>query len=47
MSDTDVQSQTAVLKMDLNALQALERESVLDVLRRDKQLRAIEEARIR
>ncbi|XP_077949302.1 synaptotagmin-like protein 3 isoform X2 [Gasterosteus aculeatus] len=47
VSDTDVQSQTAVLKMDLNALQALERESVLDVLRRDKQLRAIEEARIR
>ncbi|KAM8831210.1 synaptotagmin-like protein 3 isoform 1-T2 [Spinachia spinachia] len=33
--------------MDLSTLQALERERVLDVLRRDKRLRAIEEARIR
>ncbi|XP_062415580.1 synaptotagmin-like protein 3 [Pungitius pungitius] len=33
--------------MDLSTLQVLERERVLDVLRRDKQLRAIEEARIR
>ncbi|XP_039981593.1 synaptotagmin-like protein 3 [Xiphias gladius] len=33
--------------MDLNLLQALERERVLEVLRRDKQLRIIEEDRIR
>ncbi|XP_040920000.1 synaptotagmin-like protein 3 [Toxotes jaculatrix] len=33
--------------MDLNLLQALERENVLEVLRRDKQLRIIEEDRIR
>uniref|UniRef100_A0A8C3A1X8 RabBD domain-containing protein n=1 Tax=Cyclopterus lumpus TaxID=8103 RepID=A0A8C3A1X8_CYCLU len=35
------------LKMDLSSLEALERERVLDVLRRDKQLRTIEEDRIR
>ncbi|XP_035534395.1 synaptotagmin-like protein 3 isoform X1 [Morone saxatilis] len=35
------------LKMDLSLLQALERERVLEVLRRDKQLRTIEEDRIR
>ncbi|XP_029318426.1 synaptotagmin-like protein 3 isoform X1 [Cottoperca gobio] len=34
-------------KMDLTSLQALERERVLEVLRRDKQLRTIEEDRIR
>ena len=34
-------------KMDLDFLHALERERVLDVLRRDKQLRIIEEDRIR
>ncbi|XP_068593473.1 synaptotagmin-like protein 3 [Cebidichthys violaceus] len=33
--------------MDLSSLQALERERVLEVLRRDKQLRTIEEDRIR
>ncbi|XP_071323648.1 synaptotagmin-like protein 3 isoform X2 [Trachinotus anak] len=33
--------------MDLNLLQALEKERVLEVLRRDKQLRIIEEDRIR
>ncbi|XP_034383840.1 synaptotagmin-like protein 3 isoform X2 [Cyclopterus lumpus] len=33
--------------MDLSSLEALERERVLDVLRRDKQLRTIEEDRIR
>uniref|UniRef100_A0A8C9WT42 RabBD domain-containing protein n=1 Tax=Sander lucioperca TaxID=283035 RepID=A0A8C9WT42_SANLU len=35
------------LKMDLGLLQALERERVLEVLQRDKQLRTIEEDRIR
>lgn len=35
------------LKMDLGLLQAQERERVLEVLRRDKQLRTIEENRIR
>lgn len=35
------------LKMDLDLLQAQERERVLEVLRRDKQLRTIEENRIR
>lgn len=35
------------VKMDLSFLHALERERVLDVLQRDKQLRAIEEDRIR
>ncbi|XP_033505065.1 synaptotagmin-like protein 3 isoform X1 [Epinephelus lanceolatus] len=34
-------------KMDLSLLQTLERERVLEVLRRDKQLRAIEDDRIR
>ncbi|XP_029351633.1 synaptotagmin-like protein 3 [Echeneis naucrates] len=34
-------------EMDLNLLQALEKERVLEVLRRDKQLRIIEEDRIR
>lgn len=34
-------------KMDLSLLQTLERERVLEVLRRDKQLRIIEEDRIR
>lgn len=33
--------------MDLSLLQAQEREKVLEVLQRDKQLRAIEENRIR
>ncbi|KAM9339649.1 synaptotagmin-like protein 3 isoform 2-T2 [Symphorus nematophorus] len=33
--------------MDLSSLQALERERILEVLRRDKQLRTIEEDRIR
>lgn len=33
--------------MDLSYLQVLEREKVLEVLRRDKQLRAVEEDRIR
>ncbi|XP_029902769.1 synaptotagmin-like protein 3 isoform X2 [Myripristis murdjan] len=35
------------LEMDLNLLQALERETVLEVLQRDKLLRTIEEERIR
>ncbi|XP_070782073.1 synaptotagmin-like protein 3 [Enoplosus armatus] len=35
------------LKMDLSFFQALERERILEVLQRDKQLRAIEEDRIR
>lgn len=35
------------LKMDLSFLKALEREKVLEVLQRDKQLRIIEENRIR
>lgn len=35
------------LKMDLGLLQSQERERVLEVLRRDKQLRTIEENRIR
>lgn len=35
------------LKMDLSLLQALERERVLEVLQKDKQLRTIEENRIR
>lgn len=34
-------------EMDLSFLQVLEREMVLEVLRRDKQLRTIEEDRIR
>lgn len=33
--------------MDLSLLQVMERESILEVLRRDKQMRAIEEDRIR
>lgn len=35
------------LKMDLGLLQAQDREIVLEVLRRDKQLRTFEENRIR
>lgn len=35
------------LKMDLGLLQSQDRERVLEVLRRDKQLRTIEENRIR
>lgn len=35
------------LEMDLGLLQSQEREKVLEVLRRDKQLRTIEENRIR
>uniref|UniRef100_A0A3Q0SBA0 RabBD domain-containing protein n=1 Tax=Amphilophus citrinellus TaxID=61819 RepID=A0A3Q0SBA0_AMPCI len=34
-------------KMDLSLLQVLEKEHILEVLRRDKQMRAIEEDRIR
>ncbi len=43
----DGSSEDCSVKMDLDLLQDLERERVLEVLRRDKQLRIIEEDRIR
>lgn len=43
----DRHTQIPQREMDLGLLHALERERVLEVLRRDKQLRAIEEDRIR
>lgn len=44
---TPTSDQRQSFEMDLSYLQVLEREKVLEVLRRDKQLRTVEEDRIR